>query len=66
MVSAFGDAGRFQLTTLQKLTADKVISTKTDPVGTAQAIAAWVKKYAVDGVDIDLEGMSLPSSIPPS
>jgi chitinase len=42
MVSAFGDA-------------DKVISTKTDPVGTAQAIAAWVKKYAVDGVDIDLE-----------
>ncbi|BEJ12241.1 hypothetical protein CspHIS471_0207010 [Cutaneotrichosporon sp. HIS471] len=42
MVSAFGDA-------------DKVISTKTDPVVTAQGIAAWVKKYAVDGVDIDLE-----------
>ncbi|GMK54028.1 hypothetical protein CspeluHIS016_0106140 [Cutaneotrichosporon spelunceum] len=42
MVSAFGDA-------------DKVISRKTDPVATAQAIAAWVKKYAVDGVDIDLE-----------
>ncbi len=64
MVSAFGDAGKFQLKADRKLTADKVISTKTDPVGTAQAIAAWVKKYAVDGVDIDLEGMSLPFSLP--
>ncbi|TXT10477.1 uncharacterized protein COLE_04411 [Cutaneotrichosporon oleaginosum] len=42
MVSVFGDA-------------DKVISAKTDPVATAKSIAAWVGKYAVAGVDIDLE-----------
>ncbi|WOO80092.1 uncharacterized protein LOC62_03G003603 [Vanrija pseudolonga] len=42
MVSAFSDD-------------DHIVSNKADPVATAQAIGAWVKKYNVDGVDIDYE-----------
>lgn len=41
---------------LGALTADHIVSNKADPVATAQAIGAWVKKYNVDGVDIDYEG----------
>ncbi|KAL1411798.1 hypothetical protein Q8F55_002765 [Vanrija albida] len=42
MVSAFSDD-------------DHIVSNKADPVATAQSIGAWVKKYNVDGVDIDYE-----------
>lgn len=36
--------------------ADDAPTTKgADPVKTAQTMAAWVKKYGLDGVDVDYE-----------
>ena len=43
MVSAFGST-------------DSPTSNGADPTQTAQNLASWVKKYGLDGVDIDYEG----------
>ena len=42
MVSAFGST-------------DTPASSGADPVGTANTMAAWVKKYGLDGLDVDFE-----------
>lgn len=34
---------------------DAPTSTGADPVGTANTMAAWVKEYDLDGVDVDYE-----------
>jgi chitinase len=45
MVSAFGST-------------DTPTTDGTDPTAVAQGLAAWVKQYGLDGVDIDYEGES--------
>ena len=42
IVSAFGSS-------------DVPPSTGADPIGTANTMAAWVKQYDVDGIDVDYE-----------
>ena len=42
MVSAFGST-------------DVPTSTGADPVATANTMAAWVKQYQLDGIDVDYE-----------
>lgn len=42
MISAFGST-------------DVPTSTGADPIATANTIAAWVKEFDMDGVDIDYE-----------
>ena len=34
---------------------DVPTTTGADPVGTANTVAAWVKRYQLDGVDVDYE-----------
>jgi chitinase len=49
MVSAFGST-------------DSPTTNGADPTATAQKLAAWVKQYGLDGVDIDYEDMSAMNS----
>ena len=46
LVSAFGDS-------------EKPTTGGTDPTSTADNLAAWVKQYGLDGVDVDYEVTSL-------
>ena len=46
MVSAFGST-------------DVPTSSGADPIATANTMAAWVKQYSLDGIDVDYEVRSL-------
>jgi hypothetical protein len=46
IVSAFGDS-------------NAPTTTGTDPISTAQTMAAWVKQFNLDGIDVDYEVLSL-------
>lgn len=51
VVSAFGST-------------DAPTSTGADPVGTANTMAAWVKEYDLDGIDVDYEVCDFPRCWP--
>jgi hypothetical protein len=48
MVSAFGST-------------DAPTSSGVDPVAIANTMAAWVKQYELDGIDVDYEGGNAPT-----
>lgn len=49
MVSVFGST-------------DVPTSTNADPIATANTMAAWVKQYNLDGIDVDYEVGSINGS----
>ena len=59
MVSAFGSTGMCFIfeCVYWRLMIDIPTTNGVDPISCAQQLAAWVKQYGMDGVDIDYEDM---------